>query len=128
MAPLALRTQLLIATILIVLTLTGAILLIVRHTVGTEIQKQVHDGTQESVRTFENMQQQRELQLSRAAEMLADLPPLKAMMTTGHAPTIQDGSETFFAIAQCLLRALRRANVPRDRRSARDLAAAVTEW
>ena len=99
MAPLALRTQLLIATVLIVFTLTGAILLIVRHTVSTEIQKQVHDGTQESVRTFENMQQQRELQLSRAAEMLADLPPLKAMMTTGHAPTIQDGSERFWKLS-----------------------------
>ena len=99
MAPLALRTQLLIATILIVLTLTGAILLIVRHTVGTEIQKQVHDGTQESVRTFENMKQQRELQLSRAAAMLAALPPLKALMTTAHAPTIQDGSETFWKLS-----------------------------
>jgi len=99
MAPLALRTQLLVATVLIVFTLTGAILLIVRHTVGTEIQKQVHDGTQESVRTFQNVQQQRELQLSRAAEMLADLPPLKAMMTTGHAPTIQDGSETFWKLS-----------------------------
>src|SRR3974377_2150081 len=71
MAPLALRTQLLIATVLIVFALTGAILLIVRHTVGTEIQKQVHDGTQESVRTFENMQKQRELELRRADELVA---------------------------------------------------------
>ena len=110
MAPLALRTQLLIATVLIVFALTGAILLIVRHTVGTEIQKQVHDGTQESVRTFENMQQQRELQLSRAAEMLADLPPLKAMMTTGHAPTIQDGSETFWKLSGSDLLVLAKPN------------------
>src|SRR5215470_15961988 len=38
MAPIALRTQLLIATIAIVFALTGATLLIIRHTVSTEIQ------------------------------------------------------------------------------------------
>ena len=73
MAHLPLRTQLLIATVLIIFALTGAILLIVRHTVTTEIQKQVHEGTQESVRTFQNVQEQREAQLSRAAELVADL-------------------------------------------------------
>ena len=73
MAHLPLRTQLLIATILIIFALTGAFLLIVRHTVSTEIEKQVREGSQESVRTFESVQAQRDLQLSRAAEMLADL-------------------------------------------------------
>ena len=82
MAHLPLRNQLLIATILIILALTGAILLIVRHTVSTEIQKQVQEGTQESVRAFESVQRQRELQLSRNAEMLAKLPVLQSLMTT----------------------------------------------
>jgi uncharacterized iron-regulated membrane protein len=67
MAHLPLRTQLLIATVLIIFALTGAILLVVKHTVGTEIQKQVQEGTQKSVRTFESVQDQRESQLSRAA-------------------------------------------------------------
>src|ERR1044071_8578293 len=99
MAPIPLRTQLLIATVLIIFALTGATLLIVRHTVSTEIQKQVREGTRESVRTFTSVQEQRENQLTRTAEMLAILPTLQALMTTAHAPTIQDGSEIFWKLA-----------------------------
>jgi signal transduction histidine kinase len=99
MKPLRLRSQLLIAALLIILGLTGSLLVFIRHTVNVEIQRQVHDGTEESVRAFESVQRQRELQLSRTAAMLADLPTLKALMSTSHAPTIQDGSETFWRLA-----------------------------
>src|ERR1700736_2405082 len=99
MKPLRLRSQLLIAALLIILGLTGSLLVFIRHTVNVEIQRQVHDGTRESVRAFESVQRQRELQLSRTAAMLADLPTLKALMSTSHAPTIQDGSETFWRLA-----------------------------
>src|SRR5215467_2133265 len=99
MAHIALRSQLLIATVIIICALTGATLLIIRHTVSTEIQKQVRDGTQESVKTFKNVQEQREAQLSRTTEMLAILPPVQALMTTEHAPTIQDGSEVFWKLS-----------------------------
>lgn len=91
-----LRTQLLIAALLIILGLTGSIIFFIRHTVNVEIQRQVRQGTEESVRAFETEQRQREQQLSRTAAMLADLPTLKALMSTGHAPTIQDGSERFW--------------------------------
>ena len=94
-----LRSQLFIAALLIILTLAGSLLLFVRHTVNVEIQKQVRNGTDESVRAFESVQRQRELQLSRTAAMLAELPTLKALMSTEHAPTIQDGSETFWRLA-----------------------------
>ena len=110
MAHLPLRNQLLIATVLIILALTGAILLIVRHTVSAEIQKQVQEATQESVRAFQNVQRQRELQLSRNAEMLAKLPVLQSLMTTDHAPTIQDGSETFWKLSGSDLFALAKPN------------------
>jgi signal transduction histidine kinase len=90
-----LRTQLFIATLLIICGLTGALLLIIRHTVRVETDRQVHDGTEESVRAFESVQRQREQQLSRTAAMLADLPTLKAQMTTEHAPTIQDASTSW---------------------------------
>jgi signal transduction histidine kinase len=99
MAHIPLRTQLLIATILIICALTGATLFIVRYTVSTEIQKQVREGTQESIHTFTNVQEQRETQLSRTTEMLAILPTLQALMTTNHAPTIQDGSEIFWKLS-----------------------------
>ncbi len=94
-----LRSQLFIAALLIILGLTGSLLLFIRHTVNVEVQKEIRNGTDESVRAFETVQRQRELQLSRTAAMLAELPTLKALMSTRHAPTIQDGSETFWKLA-----------------------------
>src|ERR1700684_4195063 len=45
------------------------------------------------------MQREREVQLSRTAALLAELPTLKASMTTEHALTIQDASEPFWKLA-----------------------------
>ncbi|HLZ93152.1 MAG TPA: HAMP domain-containing sensor histidine kinase [Candidatus Acidoferrum sp.] len=94
-----LRTQLLVATLLIICGLTGALLLIIRHTVSVETERQVRDGTEASVRAFESVQRQREQQLSRTAAMLADLPIVKAQMTTEHALTIQDASTAWWKLA-----------------------------
>ena len=71
MALLRLRTQLLIATVLIVCTLTGALLFIVRYTVRSELDKEVKESTEASTRAFQSVQRQREFQLSRTAAMLA---------------------------------------------------------
>src|SRR5260370_15407748 len=94
-----LRSQLVIAALLIVLGLAGSILLFIRHTVNVEVERNIRDGTNASVRAFETVQKQRELQLSRTAAMLAELPTLKALMTTEHAPTIQFRSDTFWKLA-----------------------------
>ena len=94
-----LRSQLLIAALLIVLGLAGSVLLFIRHTVNVEVQRHMREGTDKSVRAFETVQHERELQLSRTAAILAELPTLKALMSTEHAPTIQDGSETFWKLA-----------------------------
>lgn len=99
MARLRLRTQLLIATLVIICALLGSLLLVVRHTVRSQIDEGVQESTNESLRAFENVQQERELQLSRTAAMLAELPPLKALMTTEHAPTIQDASEPMWKLS-----------------------------
>lgn len=99
MANVRLRTQLLIANLLIVCALTGAILFIVRMKVRNEIDEQVRDSTTASVHAFTIVQKQREVQLSRTAALLAELPTLKAMMTTEHAPTIQDASAPFWRLA-----------------------------
>ena len=110
MTPFRLRSQLLIAALLIILGLTGSLLFFVRRTVNVEIQRQVRDGTDASVRTFESLQRQRELQLSRMAAMLADLPTLKAMMPAPNALTISDASETFWKLAGSDLFVLARPN------------------
>src|SRR5271154_6039807 len=99
MTHLRLRTQLFIATLLTICGLTGGLLLIIRHTVSVETDRQVRDGTEASVRAFEGVQRQRERQLSSTAAMLADLPPLEAMMPTDDALTIQDASTTFWKLA-----------------------------
>src|SRR5690349_4799488 len=99
MSRLRLKTQLLISTLLIICALTGAMLLIVRHTVGAEIAAQVRDSVAASVHAFESVQNQRQDQLSRTTAMLAELPTLKALMTTHHAPTIRDGSQPFWQLA-----------------------------
>src|SRR5258706_1293131 len=90
-----LRTQLFIATLLIICGLTGALLLIIRHTVSVETERQGRGGTDASVRAFQSVQHQREQQLSRTAAMLADLPILEAQITTEHAATIQDASTSW---------------------------------
>lgn len=99
MTHLRLRTQLFIATLLTICGLTGGLLLIIRHTVSIETDRQVRDGTETSVRAFEGVQRQRERQLSSTAAMLADLPPLEATMTTDDALTIQDSSTRFWKLA-----------------------------
>jgi signal transduction histidine kinase len=99
MSRLRLKTQLLISTLVIICALTGAMLLIVRHTVRAEIDSQVRDSVAASVRAFESVQNQRQDQLSRTTAMLAELPTLKALMTTNHALTIRDGSLPFWQLA-----------------------------
>ena len=99
MARFRLQTQLLISTLLILCTLTGAILFIIRQTVRSQIAVQVRESTAASAREFETLRQQLQLQLSRTAAMLAEIPTLKALMTTRHAPTIQDGSTPFWKLA-----------------------------
>jgi signal transduction histidine kinase len=99
MARLRLRTQLLIATLVIIFALTGAVLLVIRHSIHSEITKQVRESTDASLHAFESVQQERERDLSRTAAMLAELPTLKALMTTEHALTIQDASRPLWELA-----------------------------
>jgi len=99
MARLRLQTQLLLSTLLIIAALIGSILLIIRHTVNVQIESQVKDSTEASVRECESIQNQLQVQLSRTAALLAEIPTLKALMTTRDAPTIQDGSVPFWRLA-----------------------------
>ena len=99
MARFQLRTQLLIAALVIIAAFTGAILVIVDYMVRSEVRQQAGQSVEASVRAFKNVQMQRDAELSRTASLLAELPPLMALMTTQHAPTIQDASEPFWRLA-----------------------------
>ena len=92
MSKLRLRTKFLIAMLLTSAGLTAVSLVIVQRTVASHVRGGLNSDLADSVQTFRNSQAEREANLVRLAELMADLPNLKALMTSHHPPTIQDGS------------------------------------
>ena len=87
-----LRAKFLLALLLISGGLTIATLVVVRRVVTNQIRAQIVQDLQNSVLTFQNVQRQRESTLAHSADLIADLPIVRALMTTQHAATIQDVS------------------------------------
>ena len=94
-----LRAKFLLALLLISVFLTGASLIVVRRVVSAHVRMQVVQDVHNSVTTFENVQRQREETLVRSADLMADLPIVRALMTTRHAATIQDASTELWQTA-----------------------------
>ena len=95
---LRMRTKFLLSMLLISAGLTCTSLLLVRHSVGVQAKKSLFADLHNSVSTFQNSQRQRELMLGHSAELLADMPNLRALMTTQHAATIQDASTAMWRL------------------------------
>ena len=95
-----LRTKLILSLILISSGLAATTVLIVRHSVQERAQADIDEALRNSVLTFQNFQREREATLTRSAGLLADLPILRALMTTEHAATIQDGSTDLWLLAK----------------------------
>ena len=93
------RTLLLMSLLALSLGLTALSLLTVRFTLNRQIQRDLSSDLQHSVDTFLNLEQQRREMLAREAALLADLPSLKALMTTRDPRTIQDGGRDFWQIS-----------------------------
>jgi signal transduction histidine kinase len=91
-----LRTKFLLSLLFITAGLTSATLAIVRQRVRQQAREEMSATLTNSLITFQNFQRQREAALSQSAALLANLPNLKALMTTEHAPTIQDASADFW--------------------------------
>jgi len=87
-----LRTKFLLSMVVVSATLTVATLLVVQYTVQQHVRSGIERDLQSSVSAFHNFQLQREEMLERSAALLADLPNVRAMMTTHDAATIQDAS------------------------------------
>ena len=85
--------------LLITAGLTTTSLLMVRRSVESNVRQQIAVNLRNSVGTFENFQRQRELMLTRSAELLADLPITRAIMTSPDPVTIQDASQDVWQIA-----------------------------
>jgi signal transduction histidine kinase len=99
MVKLRLQTKFLLSLFLISSSLTCATLWIVRRNVRAQLVAQIAEDLGNSVSVFHDFQRQREINLTRSAELLANLPSLKALMTTHDAATIQDASTDFWNLA-----------------------------
>jgi signal transduction histidine kinase len=88
-----LRTRFLLSMILITFGLTALSLLVVRHSVQTHVREEIVRELRNSVTTFQNFQHDREVMLSHSAELVADLPITRAIMTAHDPATIQDASK-----------------------------------
>jgi signal transduction histidine kinase len=90
---------LVVAMALVIAVVTGLSLLLIRH----HLRKQVTDGLSQdldhSVITFQNLQAENLRSLERENALLAELPTLKALMTSGDDLTIQDGAAEFWQLS-----------------------------
>ncbi|MBZ5514401.1 MAG: HAMP domain-containing histidine kinase [Acidobacteriia bacterium] len=94
-----LRTKLLLSLILTSTALIFSSLFIVQHQLRERAREEIFESLRNSVVTFQSFQRARQNTLARSAALLANLPSLKALMTTEHEATIQDASADFWRLA-----------------------------
>ncbi|HEY3927813.1 MAG TPA: HAMP domain-containing sensor histidine kinase [Candidatus Koribacter sp.] len=94
-----LRTKFLVAMLLTSATLTILTLLVVQRTMAVRARQGIVSDLENSVESFRTQQVEREATLRASAQLLANLPILKALMTSRHALTIQDGSAELFHLS-----------------------------
>src|SRR6202521_4427978 len=87
-----LRTKFLLSLLAISTGLTAATLLIVSYSVQKRVRENLREELRNSVATYESFEKQREDALLTSAGLLANLPNVRALMTTEDAVTIQDAS------------------------------------
>lgn len=94
-----LSTKFLLSMLLISAALTTLSLFFVHRAMQDQVRREITQDLHNSLLTFQNVQRQREVALSRSAQLLADLPILRAIMTTPDAATIQDASQNVWKLA-----------------------------
>ena len=95
----ATRTMLLLTLGLVVVGITTASLSILRARLHQQVERDFSSDLQRSVQTFASLRQGRRLTLQRENALLADLPSLKALMTTRDPRTVVDGGERFWKVS-----------------------------
>jgi len=99
MIKLRLRTKFLLSLLFVSTAVTAATLWMVGRSVGVQLRKEIAESLGNSVIVFRDFQRQREINLASSAELLANQPSLKALMTTRDAVTIQDASTDIWRLA-----------------------------
>jgi len=90
------RTILLLSLLSLSCGLTVLSLIVIRSSLQKQIRTNLAADLLHSTVTFENLQRQRQQLLDREVALLADIPSLKALMTTHDLNTIQDGGTEFW--------------------------------
>jgi signal transduction histidine kinase len=98
---LGIRTHILLvlAMALVIGIVTSLFLVLLRHRLRAQVTDDLSQDLNHSVITFENLQAERLAALDRKNALLAELPPLKALMTSGDDLTIQDGAVEFWQLS-----------------------------
>jgi signal transduction histidine kinase len=90
------RVLLLISLVLIVAGTTASSLLVVRNRLQQHVRQTLTDDLLHSVQTFQDLEANRRITLEDESTLLANLPSLKALMTTSDPRTIADDAEEFW--------------------------------
>src|SRR5665213_2076177 len=100
------RTTLLVPLLIVSFGWTVISLLILRVIVQQQTHTDLTSDLSHSVTTYRNLQGQRSDMLRREAELMADLPTLKALMTSDDTDTIEDAGGAFWTTSKSDLFAL----------------------
>jgi signal transduction histidine kinase len=97
----AIRTHVLlvIAMAVVIVCVTSFSLLLVQHRLHTQVTADLSQDLSHSVVTFNDLQAVRLGALERENALLADLPPMKALMTSSDDLTIRDGAVEFWDLS-----------------------------
>ena len=95
----SMRSALLLSLLLVSFGVTAISLLAVRTSLHARIREDLREDLAHSLLAFKDLQQQRRQTLLHEAALLADIPSLKALMTTSDARTIADGGTEFWRVS-----------------------------
>jgi signal transduction histidine kinase len=90
---------LVVAMALVIASVTSLSLLLIRHRLRAQVTDDLSRDLDHSVITFQNLEAEWLGALERENALLADLPTLKALMTSGDDLTIRDGAVEFWQLS-----------------------------
>ena len=100
MRPTQLRTKFLLSLLAISAGLTTATLFIVRSTMRAQVTEALQDDLRNSINTYQTFEKQRQASSTQSARLIANLPYLRALMTTRDTVTIADGSDDIWRLSK----------------------------
>ena len=95
-----LRSKFLLSMAVLTTALTAASMFVVQRNVDTHARQEISHSFDSSVASLRDFQAQREEQARHSAELLIQVPQLKAMMSTRDRVTVQDASTSLWNSAR----------------------------